>query len=422
MGKRKVVVIGGGLAGLTTATLLARAGQNVTVLERSKLWGGRAISRKLYNAQVNVGPHALYRAGRAHAVLKSLGVSFRGGVPPASGNCALIEGALQALPGGPVSLLTTGLLSLADKLTFGRTLGAVPRMDVSRWEGKSVRAWLNSLAPSPRLRQVLEAVVRVSTYTNAPELLSASEMLLQLQRALTKNVLYVDGGWQTLVDGLRERASAEGAVMRAARAERVLHREGRISGVQLEGDERLDADAVVICASPKIAAELTSLPSLERAAREAMPVRASCLDLVLRRVPRPRTRFALGIDVPLYLSVHSGVAQLGGDGFVLHAAKYLAPGDSGEAALPELERALDVLQPGWREQVAEQRFLPELTVVHDLPRADRARTASRVPEVSGLYLAGDWVGPDGMLSDAAIASAESVALAITGATERLAAA
>jgi len=40
--KGKIVVLGGGLAGLTTATLIARAGISVTIIERSTEAGGRA--------------------------------------------------------------------------------------------------------------------------------------------------------------------------------------------------------------------------------------------------------------------------------------------------------------------------------------------------------------------------------------------
>ena len=64
-------------------------------------------------------------------------------------------------------------------------------------------------------------------------------------------------------------------------------------------------------------------------------------------------RFALGIDRPLYLSVHSAYATLGPQGTaVIHVAKYLgsSAGDA-RANERELEALMDLIQPGWRELV-----------------------------------------------------------------------
>jgi phytoene dehydrogenase-like protein len=56
-----VVIIGGGLAGLTTATLLARAGKAVTLFEpSSREIGGRARTTEIDSFYFNQGPHALY--------------------------------------------------------------------------------------------------------------------------------------------------------------------------------------------------------------------------------------------------------------------------------------------------------------------------------------------------------------------------
>ena len=80
----------------------------------------------------------------------------------------------------------------------------------------------------------------------------------------------------------------------------------------------------------------------------------------------------------------------------------------------ELEAVLDDVQPGWREFVTHRRFLPSLTVSNALmtPEVTRPPVAT---SVRGLYLAGDWVGDEGMMADASLASARAVAKAILGA-------
>ena len=59
------------------------------------------------------------------------------------------------------------------------------------------------------------------------------------------------------------------------------------------------------------------------------------------------------------------------------------------------------LQPGWREHVVTRRLLRDLVVAHDLPQASRGGLAGRTPGavdgIANLWLAGDWVGPTGML-------------------------
>src|SRR5262245_47600230 len=81
----RVAIVGGGLAGLTAATILARAGESVTLYERSPTLGGRALTQTKNGYHFNLGPHALYCAGPATRVLKSLGVRFSGAKPVASG-------------------------------------------------------------------------------------------------------------------------------------------------------------------------------------------------------------------------------------------------------------------------------------------------------------------------------------------------
>src|SRR6185436_3998372 len=65
-----------------------------------------------------------------------------------------------------------------------------------------------------------------------------------------------------------------------------------------------------------------------------------------------------------------------------------------------------------------RRFLPSLVVSNALVTAEDGGLAGRppveVPGVRGLCLAGDWVGPEGMLADASLASAEAAAQALLG--------
>src|SRR6476661_3839810 len=133
-----VIVVGGGLSGLATATYLARDGRSVVLLEKAPALGGRAGTQARDGFHFNFGPHALYRKGEGAGVLRELGVRWTGGAPSASGGYAIDGGRRHALPGGFVSLLTTGLFGIAAKLEAARLLGSFPKRDASALHGVTV--------------------------------------------------------------------------------------------------------------------------------------------------------------------------------------------------------------------------------------------------------------------------------------------
>jgi hypothetical protein len=184
---------------------------------------------------------------------------------------------------------------------------------------------------------------------------------------------------------------------------------------RLEGAS-VAARAIVVAAGPGVAAAIAPSPALLVRAERTTPLRVACLDVGLRSLPDPRTTFAVGVDQPLYLSVHSASARLAPPGAALVTTmKYLSPGDVHDPVRDEaeLEAWLDGLQPGWRDVTAHRRSLPAMVVSHALPAAAEGglggRSGAAVPDAPGVFVAGDWVGPEGLLLDAVMASAHQAA-------------
>ena len=70
------------------------------------------------------------------------------------------------------------------------------------------------------------------------------------------------------------------------------------------------------------------------------------------------------------------------------------------------------------DQIVAERFLAVHVVTARASRSRRrpgGRPAVAVPGSPGVYLAGDWVGPSGWLSDAAMASGQHAGLLAAGA-------
>ena len=64
--------------------------------------------------------------------------------------------------------------------------------------------------------------------------------------------------------------------------------------------------------------------------------------------------------------------------------------------------------------MAEHRYLHLMTVAHGMPTTANGglpgRPAVPVADRPGLFVAGDWVGPDGLLADASVASGRAAAM------------
>ena len=115
-------------------------------------------------------------------------------------------------------------------------------------------------------------------------------------------------------------------------------RERAVRMVQEHRGEYPSLWAAIESIAPKIG-------SLQIEAREAMPVRANTLDLALSAMPAKAHDFAIGIDGPFYLSLHSRSAKLGPQGSaVVHVAKYLPVGEGpARNAIEELEGVADLV-------------------------------------------------------------------------------
>jgi phytoene dehydrogenase-like protein len=122
------------------------------------------------------------------------------------------------------------------------------------------------------------------------------------------------------------------------------------------------------------------------------------------------------LDEPRFVTVQSQVARVApAGGAVLHALFQTDPRTTADPhyTRERLENFLDEVQPGWQDHVVERHFYPHLLASSALPLASQSGMRGRPSPESGsirnLYFAGDWVGPQGYLLDATLASARESA-------------
>jgi phytoene dehydrogenase-like protein len=412
-----VVIVGGGLSGLAAAVQLGRFGIRTVLFDDAIELGGRARTECRDGFHLNYGPHRLFEGGAAVHLLRRLGVTVNGAARGPNGGLAVWRGRAYTLPVGCCSLLTTGLLGARAKREIARLLAAMPAIDIRALHHVSIGDWLRIHVEDADVIQLMLALVRFTTYGNDPERQSASAALDQLRLSMSGAVLYVHHGWGTLVAALQTAAVAVGAqVVRGCRVVAVNATGGRVTGVMLEDGTSAEARAVIIATGPRPARRL--LEGIATIDLPAIPVRVATLDVALQRLPKERVVFALGVDEPWGYSADSVIARLAPQGgAVVHMAKYLPTGTSGTPRdEQQLERALDLLQPGWRDVVVYRRFLPTVVVSHALVTADSGglsgRASGHLAELENVFLAGDWIGSTGQLADASVASGVHAARAV----------
>jgi hypothetical protein len=365
---KPVTIVGGGLAGLAAANALADSGAEITLIERAHTLGGRARTTNEHGYSVNFGPHALYKGGVTNRMLAEWGISLKASAPA---------------PGPLACFVKNG-----ERIPFVRDIDGILTNSADVRAVDSVETWLTRQTSSEDTRASLRTVFRVSNYADDLTKLSARAGLDQVAMSRDHGVLYVDGGWQSIVEALASRARAKGVEIRCG---------------EPVTDLAAFAGSKIILAVPPFEVERLTGKKLEG----LVPVKMSALTLGLRRLPEGSALFALGVDRPLYLSVHSSWARVAPEGAALvHLGTY------GGGTREELEQFADLLLPNWRDEVEVAQFLPSMVVMYGMPT-----TAGRpdVDTLGGILIAGDWVGPTGLLGDAATASGLRAAAKLCGA-------
>jgi phytoene dehydrogenase-like protein len=401
-----VVIIGGGLAGLTTAALLSRSGKAVTIFEQSsKEIGGRARTTVIDGFHFNQGPHALFITEAGDSVLKEIGIPYTGGIA-ASKAYLIIGGKKHEVP-SEYSFLSGKSNGSSGGSNASQFFDSLAKIDFSELENVTVQEWLDKNIDDKNFAEIIKTLVRLNTYGNDPDIQSIGSVLRQIYVGSRSGVMYVDGGWETFVDGLLTVAkNANVRIVMGKKATKVIRADPSGWLITLSDKTQVSAKIVVIAAGPKDAYSLfddKERPEvLSRAAKEAKPIRMVCLDVALSSLPDKDT------------SVHSAHAKLAPEGGALiHVAKYLGTSIEPKPRedQPELEEILDLLQPGWRQVLVKKRPLPNMVVSNAIVTAATGGLAGRPdPKIAdNLYVVGDWVGKEGLVSNASFASAKRAA-------------
>ncbi|MET3696800.1 phytoene dehydrogenase-like protein [Bacillus oleivorans] len=399
------IIIGGGLAGLVSANYLAQQGKKVAVIEKGKKLGGRAATTFVQQSYLNLGPHALYIKGATYQILKELGIHPAGRKPQLNGKI-ILEGQTHPFPSSPLALLKSDFLTWKEKLEFIKIFSQLLKAEWSKAGDVSFTDWLNEKRLSRKNRIVLQSLLAISSYCSESDLVSAPYAIRQLQLSIKGGVLYLDGGWETLIESLENLAQKRGVLF--IKGEMVKKIKGSFPAFQIELSlgRQVGGKTIINTAPPlelqKIAEQSDKFAFLSK----LKPVKGVALDLLLEKDETDRTSFSFDADHFIYFSNHSRAASLSEQYEVVHVFGY-----GPTASQEQMEEFLDRILPGWRERKVYSRYLTNLAVSNAFPNRTTMRIfekSSRV--VEGLFLAGDWCIDEGILADASASSAKRAAM------------
>lgn len=291
---KKIIVIGGGFAGLSAATSLAAQGFQATVLEGRQVLGGRAYSFKDSQTgdSVDNGQHLLMGCYRqTQEFLKRIGaleklkfqmnlsVDFAGDRGRrAKLRCWPLPSPLHLLSG----LLRLSTLSWGDRfrlIYIHKALKQAAR-NPRALEEITVDQWLKDAHQSERVRRHLWDLITIAALNESPQIASAAPFATVLAQAFFDTRKASQLGLATVglsdlyvhdaVYYLRRKGSDVALQSPVAQLEIV---EGRVTGVELRDGRHLQADWVVSAVSAGAFLKLfpeklrASEPVLQRAAQ-----------------------------------------------------------------------------------------------------------------------------------------------------------
>jgi 15-cis-phytoene desaturase len=415
----QIVVVGGGLAGLSAAARLAFHGHPVTLIEKAPKLGGRAITIPLKGFNFNFGAHAIY--GRDRSALRKLEgeLGLRVDWRPFSPQKVYYDlgNELTPVPSSLATLLRTRVLDAQHKLRFvfevvrtvleaGRGEPGVPIGEYLRREPEQLRTLLLDLASS-------------NFFTNQPERIP-SEVFFTYYRRLfttTRPVSYIGGGWQSVVDGLAEIATRHGArIVTKEHADRVEVVDGRVTAVHGR-EATYQGDCFIFCVPPKQLVALfaeTPYVSLFEEYDRYLPNEVVVYDVGLgRRIASPYA-YVYSKGVRAYLTDISYYDRtcVPEGGQLLQAVAYLNAEEAEQGAadqkLDQLEGLYDRHFPGWREVLVAKRVSKRATVQEIKLIDDQRLMPTKLHSLTNAYFAGDWCEGEGQLSELSFSSAYQV--------------
>lgn len=251
-----VLIIGGGITGLSLAYFLNARGQDVTVVEKDLQLGGNATWTKLGKFTVDSFYHVV--TNRDIHFLKLINdLEIDDSLIPAKIRMGFYQnGSLYSIS-SPKELLFFPPLSLLERVELGISIirGKMTR-DWEKLELTTASQWLSSIAGPGIYKKIWEPVMR-SKFGQATEKVVATDMLFRINRIagardkkFKERVYSLKGSLKTFFDKLEDNLTKNGVkILKGNAVSRINEVGGLMQGVVFDNQKELACDKIVFTAS-----------------------------------------------------------------------------------------------------------------------------------------------------------------------------
>ena len=379
MSKHDVIVIGGGISGLTFAHEAARAGRSVLVLEQAPRLGGCLSTHRAGSGYwYELGAHTCYNSYVGLTEVLD-GCGLRGEVVPrAKTHMRMLDGD-ALVPGSNLGML----LRL---FSWGELAVSVPRMFTAKKEGQTVYSYYAAVVGRKNYGNVLGPMLSAVPSQSADAFPAA--MLFKTRGTRRKEYprsFTVRGGLQTIPEAIARQPRIE---VRTGQAAAMLETAAAGQVVVTADGTRHEAAVVALATTPGPASRLLAgvAPELAAVVARVKEAAVESLGFAVRaeKVARlPVSTFLVPRDDVFHSVVtRDSVPDASWRGFAFH----FKPGLDRAAKLARVTRLLQ-LQPGDLEELAEQRsVLPSPVLGH----GEVVREVDRLTGGGRLTVTGNW--------------------------------
>ncbi|HKP84676.1 MAG TPA: hydroxysqualene dehydroxylase HpnE [Blastocatellia bacterium] len=261
MAAKRVIIIGGGFAGLAAGVALSHAGDEVLLLERRSFLGGRAYSFRdpVTDDVVDNGQH-LFMGCYKHtvALLEKIGCldRLRFQDKPhvdfldrengfTSFECPPLPAPIHVIAG----LFAMKGLSVGDKFRAFKVGRAIQKNGRPGQAPLSVSDWLDRLGQSQRMKERFWYPMAVATLNESPEIASAAMMKVVLKEAFGRDTkssaigIARVGLSDLYTEGARAFIEARGGEVRTgAQVSKLVIERNKVMAVESKDGRRVEAD------------------------------------------------------------------------------------------------------------------------------------------------------------------------------------